>query len=1088
MPAAATAEGVATSEPQQEYEDDPDWEDYERFVQSLWTEDDKNNLLWVDEDEEEFQALEEDEDDDDDDDDDEEGDLPTQQPNPPLTTTTHPSDNDETPEELDMIPDNFYQELAEELGWLEEEDMEAAVATLLDQHPKQPKDNYSDEMTTTTSPQPQYQMTDMTTCDNDSQQPHSTPLRESARSMEVTPDQYDRLRQLMQLHHQLLLQQAVLAARAAHSRTTTTTPPDVAASAPAPAMHNSPVPPRSTESADDLVEILDGAVGMLQDLDQNRRDAVRHSIQFVEATKPTQPLPRRSLFPPPQGGGLRLTRAQFSKTLQQQETQGRRQQEETVFGIQGLSRLNETFVGIDKSVGDKTSDDGSVRTKMNNNREEEMDLKESHMCDCLFVVFVQNEEACRKVLLQSGAKYDPNWLPGARDLSENFVDVKDILRPDFAPPCNEEKETILRRNRNLFTSGEDNLVLRGVNLYGEKQWVLLGDRFLPDRSVNIISQRYSKLCLLLYKANGILINDKGMLETPPKMESVDDVDEAVAAKLEKVSPPAVLNVHRWSMEEDLTMLKAVPVFGTMWAEIAARYLPHRDRGHIRKRYLVLQRRIKATVTREKKSEEIQKHQSRAAASAPAKKAPVRKAQEAPPALQPPMKRQRPQPPPPPPKALPPQQQPQRPPPPQPQQQPQHHPPPQPQPQHHPPQHYPQHHPQHPPQHHPQHPPQHHPQHHPQQHPQYWHPHHQYQYAVPMSPPLRRVIDHSLEKETATLLEEGSRAAFEQLVQDSNQEESQRAKTESDTENMKVPGRKSRPSPDWEDSTGGFSMLDSYRPASAKKDPRTNGLLAGVLKHAEDRQRETDTSRSAPKSDESALQKLSSVAAMNLMPPPSKGTDGSDPSSYHSPKKSKKMSVHLETPTRHDFPLTAGTPTLFSPAFGSLFSPENPLKFMGSPSMTMATFPGGESSNLALPAVDLYGHSMDGQDLKNMFEGATNSRHSVGLKLDEPETPSPAKSSPESRSYNSNATPLFGEGATLMENDLEAISALNSMSSPPAVIGGAKSISPRDSSAGTSGSASTLASKCTSKEGKSLFAKVIGKSRPAAPTKKRKLQF
>jgi hypothetical protein len=668
----------------------------------------------------------------------------------------------------------------------------------------------------------------------------------------------------------------------------------------------------------------------------------------------------------------------------------------------------------------------------------------------LLLYHVQNDEACRKVLQQSGAKYDADWLPGARDLSENFVDVKEILRPDFTPPCNEEKETILRRNRNLFTSGEDNLVLRGVNLYGEKQWVLLGDRFLPDRSVNIISQRYSKLCLLLYKANDILINDKGMLETPPKLESVDDVDEEEAVKLEKVNPPAVLNVHRWSMEEDLTMLKAVPVFGTMWAEIAARYLPHRDRGHIRKRYLVLQRRIKATVTREKKSEETQKQQSRTAASAPVKKAPVRKPQEVPPALQLPMKRQRPQAPPP-----------------KPQQQPQRPPPPPPQPQHHPLQHYPP----------PQHPP---------QHPQYWHPA-QYHYPVPMSPPLRRVIDHSLEKETATLLEEGSRAAFEQLVQESNQEESQRAKTESDTENMvaKAPGRKSHPSPDWEDSTGGFSMLDSYRPSSAKKDPRTNGLLAGVLKHAEDRQREADTSRGAAKSDESALQKLSSVAAMNLMPPPSKGTDGSDPnSSFHSPKKSRKMSVH-ETPTRHEFPTTAGTPTLFSPGFGSLFSPGNPLKYtMGSPSMTVQTFAEGESSNLALPTVDIYEHSMDGQDLKNMFEGATNSRHSVGLKLEEPETPSPAKSSPESRSYNSNATPLFGEGATLMENDLEAISALNSLSSPPAVIGGATGISPRDTSAGRSGSSSTLARK----EGKSLFAKVIGKSRPVAPSKKRKLQF
>jgi len=35
----------------------------------------------------------------------------------------------------------------------------------------------------------------------------------------------------------------------------------------------------------------------------------------------------------------------------------------------------------------------------------------------------------------------------------------------------------------------------------------------------------------------------------------------------------------------------VPAMGTQWAEIGTRFMPHRDRGHIRKRYQVLQRRI-----------------------------------------------------------------------------------------------------------------------------------------------------------------------------------------------------------------------------------------------------------------------------------------------------------------------------------------------------------------------------------------------------------------------------------------------------------------------------------------------------------------
>jgi hypothetical protein len=138
------------------------------------------------------------------------------------------------------------------------------------------------------------------------------------------------------------------------------------------------------------------------------------------------------------------------------------------------------------------------------------------------------------------------------------------------------------------------------NLYGEKQWVLIADRYLPDRSVNIISQRYSKICLLLYKAQGVRIDEQGNLDTPPRFEKVEQLDEDAISKLKQVPPPAILNVHRWSIEEDVTLLKAVPLLGHMWAELSTRLVPHRDRGHLRKRYQVLERRVKATVQRAKR--------------------------------------------------------------------------------------------------------------------------------------------------------------------------------------------------------------------------------------------------------------------------------------------------------------------------------------------------------------------------------------------------------------------------------------------------------------------------------------------------------
>jgi hypothetical protein len=109
---------------------------------------------------------------------------------------------------------------------------------------------------------------------------------------------------------------------------------------------------------------------------------------------------------------------------------------------------------------------------------------------------------------------------------------------------------------------------------------------------------------MLYQAHGIKIDAEGDLDVPPITESGPrplSVEKALAA-LKKVDPPAILNVHRWSIEEDLTLLRAVPLLGHMWAEVSTRFIPHRDRGHLRKRYQVLERRVKATVLRAQKEQ------------------------------------------------------------------------------------------------------------------------------------------------------------------------------------------------------------------------------------------------------------------------------------------------------------------------------------------------------------------------------------------------------------------------------------------------------------------------------------------------------
>jgi hypothetical protein len=576
---------------QKEMEDLDD--DYSKFVKFLGLDIDSGAdetiqglLLDDDDDEEEFQLDPLDDNDDEDEDDEDEDEERGMQSKINLEDTSFlnelasPQAHQKSLQDIET-ESNFYKELEEELGWLDEEDLEAAVATLLDEKLPAPSttlatcddvedidadidddNNASDGEGNARS----FQSPDAKAGRSYSATPGSmgsipivtapTPLRDVARVNRhtVTPRQHEQLRKLLEKHYQLLMQQAVLAVRTANMQRLRRTP-----HANLDVMEHQFV--IGGETVDDLVEILDGAVGMLQDLDQNRKDAIRQHIQFEAwPNGTTVPSPRRSLLAElaynehscssfPNAGDRRLTRAQFTKALLEQN-EG---QAKTVFDIKGISKLKDTFDMIDKSVeGIQKGDDNILEVE-------------------------KNAKACEQVFSQCGAEIDRDLIPGSRDVSTNFVDAKEYFGSEFKAPCTPQEEMLLRRNRNLFTAGEDNLVLRGVNLYGEKQWMLIADRYLPDRSINIISQRYGKLCYLLYKSHGIKIDKDGQLERPPKLESVDDLDEEKLGKIKKVPPPAILNVHRWSLEEDLALLKAVPLMGSMWAELRARY----DELHLR---------------------------------------------------------------------------------------------------------------------------------------------------------------------------------------------------------------------------------------------------------------------------------------------------------------------------------------------------------------------------------------------------------------------------------------------------------------------------------------------------------------------------
>jgi hypothetical protein len=547
-------------------------DDYMKFVRSLGLDD--SSLFggsFDNDDEDEFQLSDNEEDEEDDDDELSPERLPGEVADSLVHNEGTPRMSPNLASSPMSLPDfetDIYKSLEEELGGLLEEDMEAAVQSLIPSK----KSSVSSPLNLPSQRSPK---TPNALCGKSLKSPPNpktvspaTPLRETARQgtkTQVTYQQSQQLRRMLTGHYQLLVQQAVLAVRAAHTQKRNKDKSDFL----------------SGETADDLAEILDGAVGMLQDLDENRKDAIRNSIQLSDSRGP-----KRSLLPKfkeddngsnrKAENDRRLTRAAFTKTLELDSLcNGKR----TAFDIPGLMKLKDTFAMIDKSV-EGIKGVGNILDSPSHN------------------------EACRMVLRQASANIDENYLSGVLPLTENLSDVQEIFGADFEPPMTEEQEAYVRRTKSIFTSGEDNLVLRGVNLYGEKQWILIADRYLPDRSVNSISQRYSKLCLLLYKAHGIDIDQKGNLEKPPKLESVDDIDEekVKALRLTTVEPPAILNVHRWSLEEDLTLLKAVPLMGHMWAELGARLMPHRDRGHLRKRYQVLERRVKATVARSVRSD------------------------------------------------------------------------------------------------------------------------------------------------------------------------------------------------------------------------------------------------------------------------------------------------------------------------------------------------------------------------------------------------------------------------------------------------------------------------------------------------------
>jgi hypothetical protein len=260
-------------------------------------------------------------------------------------------------------------------------------------------------------------------------------------------------------------------------------------------------------------------------------------------------------------------------------------------------------------------------------------------------------------------------------------------------------------------------------------------------------------------------------------------------------------------------------------------------------------------------------------------------------------------------------------------------------------------------------------------------------------------------------EEGSREAFEDLAQGYEGDWSQMSRMqkmlENDTESMvanaivsqlaRSPAKPRNASSghfaDNDDDNNGFSMLDTYGSSPAKV-PRAEGasFLDGVL----ERTRQVDPSRA------------------------SLGTEPGDAAAMKPPL------AGPSTPNRHTTFSTSTTPIGLSPGFrpGGMLPP-SASKYNRSPGISVDSFTAGAVSKMLAdsPAANSSsGNSMVGYNLSGMFDMSDHSQH-ASEGGDRTPRASPTKTP---------TRPLFGDDATLMENDLEAISALNSLSNSPAL--------------------------------------------------------
>lgn len=420
--------------------------------------------------------------------------------------------------------------LEEELGGLLEEDMEAAINSLIMKDTEHIIGSNGINKTgplVDSSPIPPYKASPGLASSTDDQNvkpsfkvnesndvSQAVVQRKFPAPMHAQPTnaQILQLQKLMSNHYQILVQQTVLACRAAHSNRFK-------------AMKRKRVPDFffGGETADDLKDIVDGAVTMLQDLDRNRKDAMRFFIQMSRAKKQKvdQSSVPKGFYPVTAPNALSsevgshalhdarndgftkyeeqrgwLTRSAFIRTLRETDgalestilvnenpvdpqsdapthvNPGSHNQNSnsmlgvnTTFGVRGLARLNETFQAIDNSLN-----------RQNNSTSALDQLCTAAACSLTgkgpqttndVNIFMEGDHgaACEVLLQHAKADYNKDLIPGYKELSHIITYPYEVMGDETGMPMSEDQQKSLRMNKSQFTAAEDNLLLRGVVSY-----------------------------------------------------------------------------------------------------------------------------------------------------------------------------------------------------------------------------------------------------------------------------------------------------------------------------------------------------------------------------------------------------------------------------------------------------------------------------------------------------------------------------------------------------------------------------------------------------------------------------------------------